>query len=132
MPKFEIGDEVLHRSVLVECEEKWKASVFLVSPELLTSMPKICIVTHIFVETCFGGCQQIMYNVEHASGSAKWSESCLVPAADFSTVFMKYLTQYLDKKDAEKEARQQFRDQALAEHRERVRSQKEKDGDGKS
>ena len=76
--KFKIGDEVLHRSMIVEMESHIELAVAAGNEDRLP-WPKVFIVTHSFVETCHGGCQQVAYQVSSATaGTHKWPEEFMV------------------------------------------------------
>jgi len=97
-PKFEIGDKVIHESTFGECAERVEVAARIGRFDAI-AFPKLHVVTHVFIETCFGGETQITYSVEHADSAKRWSEICIRKATDWTEYLFNQLPKIMDKHD---------------------------------
>jgi len=92
--KFAIGDRVVHRSIVEEMRMNWEAYGPTARVAWLPGlkMPRIYIVSSIYVETCHGGCEQITYGVSHSdTDNKRWAEMMLVPAEEVLHEFQAFV-----------------------------------------
>ncbi len=90
MPKFKIGEAVVHKSIQVELTERWQIAVEVGRLDSALAVPKVYIITSVFTEVCYGGCEQVSYAVEYADqGVKRFTEECLIPAKEVYGQFKK-------------------------------------------